>query len=122
RQDGFFAACETHIAGQCKLTSNTGSSPPNRCDRYNWCTAQTHQCVGQRLQPCRSRRLNGRILRLRKEVVMSQKKPFNRAVKDDHFDLLVTFERCDDFVELRNAFRTKDVEGRMIEGHTPISR
>ncbi len=51
---------------------------------------------------------------------MSQKESFDRAVKDDHFDVLVSFNRCDDFVELRNRFRTKDVERRMIKRYSPI--
>ena len=51
---------------------------------------------------------------------MSQKKPFNGAVKNHDFDVLVGFQRCDDFVELRNSFRAKDVEGRVIKGHAPI--
>ena len=29
---------------------------------------------------------------------MSQKEPFDRAVEDDHFDVLVSFERCDDLI------------------------
>ena len=42
---------------------------------------------------------------------MSQKKPFNGAVKHDDFDVLVGFQRCDDFVELWNSFRAKDLRG-----------
>ena len=52
---------------------------------------------------------------------MRQKEPFNRAVKDDHVDVLVSFERCDDLIELRNGFRTEDVERRMIKRYSPIS-
>ena len=51
---------------------------------------------------------------------MSEKKPLNRAVKDDHFDVLVSFKRCDDFVELRNRCRTEDVERRMIKRYSPV--
>jgi hypothetical protein len=51
---------------------------------------------------------------------MRQKEPFNRAVKDDHVDVLVSFERCDDLIELRNGFRTEDVERRMIKRYSPI--
>ena len=43
-----------------------------------------------------------------------------RAVKDDHFDVLVSFNRCDDFVELRNRCRAEDVERRMIKRYSPI--
>ena len=51
---------------------------------------------------------------------MGQKEPFYCAVEDDHFDLLVTFQRGDDFVELRNCVRAKDVEGRVISRDAPI--
>ncbi len=29
---------------------------------------------------------------------MSQEEPFHGAIKDDHFDVNVSFERCDDLV------------------------
>lgn len=51
---------------------------------------------------------------------MSQKEPLHRTVKDDDFDVLIRFQRCDDFVELRNSFRATDVEGRMIKRDAPI--
>ena len=51
---------------------------------------------------------------------MREKKPLNRAVKNDHFDLLVSFQSCDDFVELRNCVRAKNVEGRVINRYAPI--
>src|SRR6266481_8153286 len=51
---------------------------------------------------------------------MSHKESFNRAIKDDHLDVLVSFNRCDDFVELRNRCRTEDVERRMIKRYSPI--
>src|SRR5207245_5591937 len=53
---------------------------------------------------------------------MSEKKPLNRAVKDDHFDVRVSFQRCDDFIELQNCVWAKDVEWRVIECHAPIRR
>src|SRR5215510_11467801 len=53
---------------------------------------------------------------------MSEKKPLNRAVKDHHFDVRVSFQRCDNFVELRNSVWPKDVEWRVIECHAPILR
>ena len=53
---------------------------------------------------------------------MSQKKTFDRALKDDYFNLLVSFQRCDDFVELGNCVRAKDVERRMIDRRAPVLR
>ena len=51
---------------------------------------------------------------------MSEKEAFDRAVKDDHFDLLVSFDRGDGLVELRNRVRAKDVERRMINRYAPV--
>jgi hypothetical protein len=53
---------------------------------------------------------------------MGQKKTFNRAVKDNHFDMPVSFHRGDGFVELWNGVRAKDVERRVIDRHSPIRR
>src|SRR5215469_18845431 len=53
---------------------------------------------------------------------MSQKEPWNRAVKNHHFDMLVSFHRSDDLVELWNGVRAKDVKRRMIDRDSPIRR
>ena len=53
---------------------------------------------------------------------MSQKKTFNRAVKDDHFDVLVSLDRRDSLVELWNSVRTKDIQRRVIDRNPPINR
>src|SRR6266481_3769470 len=53
---------------------------------------------------------------------MSQEEPLHRAVEDDDFDVLVSFQCRDDFVELRNSVWAKDVEWRVIECHAPIRR
>ncbi len=53
---------------------------------------------------------------------MSQKEPWNRAVKDDDFDVLIGFNRGDDLVELRNLVRTEDVERRIINRYPPVIR
>ena len=53
---------------------------------------------------------------------MSQKEPRNRAVKDDHFDVLVVFHRCDSLVELWNSVRAEDIEGRVINRYAPVRR
>ena len=50
RQDRFFAAGEAHVAGQRKLTSDTGGASADRRDRHNRRPAQAHEHVGQRLQ------------------------------------------------------------------------
>src|SRR5258705_9236470 len=51
---------------------------------------------------------------------MSQKDPFDGAVKDNYFDVFVRFDRSDDRVELRNGVRTENIERRMINGYSPI--
>src|SRR6266568_9501514 len=51
---------------------------------------------------------------------MCQKEPLHRAVKDDHFDVLVSFERCDDLIQLRNGLRTKDIQGRVVKRNPPV--
>src|SRR5215467_14343055 len=53
---------------------------------------------------------------------MSQKEPWHLAVKDDHFDIRVLFNRCDDLIQLRNGFRTEDVERRVVKRDSPVRR
>src|SRR5262249_18111986 len=74
----------------------------------------------KRVQASRSRRQTGCILDFREKIVMSQKETFYGTVKNHHFDMLVRFDRCDGFVELWNRVRAKDVEGRVIDRHTPV--
>jgi len=35
---------------------------------------------------------------------MSQEKPLDRAIKDDDFDVLVSFQRCDDLILIEEWF------------------
>src|SRR5882672_10723288 len=51
---------------------------------------------------------------------MSQKESFDGAVKDNHFDGFVRFDRRDDLIELRNGVRTENIERRMVNGYSPI--
>src|SRR5262249_35254258 len=103
RQNSFFAAGETHVTGESKLTSDTCGPTPNQGDRGNRCAAQPHKHIGKRLQPCGPGRQAGCVLNSREKIVMSQKEPRNGAVKNDHFYLLVGFHCCDSFVELWNS-------------------
>ena len=48
------------------------------------------------------------------------KKPVDSAVEDDYFELLVSFDRGDDLVQLRNRFRPEDIYRRMIQRDAPI--
>src|SRR5712691_3721560 len=56
RQNGFFAAGKTHVAGQGKLTSHTRRPPANRRDRDDRRATQAHQHRGPWMQPCGSSR------------------------------------------------------------------
>ena len=50
---------------------------------------------------------------------MGHEKAVDRAVKDNHFDLLVAFDCGDGLVELWNSVRAKDVKRRMINRYAP---
>src|SRR5262249_26819879 len=120
RQDGSFATRKAHVAGECKLTSDTGRPSPNQRYRHDRRTTQAHQHVGQWMQPCGSGRQTHGIFRSCKEIVVSQKEPLDSAVKNHHLDLLVSFECSDDLVQLRDRFGTEDVERRVIKRDSPI--
>src|SRR5258707_15757666 len=51
---------------------------------------------------------------------MSHKESFDGAVKDNHFDVHVRFDRRDDLIELRNGIWTENIERRMVNGYSPI--
>src|SRR5215472_5134095 len=51
---------------------------------------------------------------------MSQKETLNGTVKSHHFDMLVSFECRDDLVQLRNGFRTENVERRVVKRDSPV--
>src|SRR5882724_11843422 len=122
REDRFFSAGEAHVASQGKLTSDAGRAPADRRNRDNRRTAEAYEHVGQRLQASWSRWEPGRVLELGNEIVVRQEKPFHGAVKNDNFDLLVGFKRCNDLVQLWNGVRTKNIQWRMIKGDAPIVR
>src|SRR5262249_30034298 len=119
-QNGFLAACEPHVAGQRKLTSDTCGAPSDCRDRYNRNPAESHQHVGKWLQASRSRWYTGCVLRFGQKVVVSQKESIDRAVKNHHFDMLIRFKCGDDLVQLRKILGTKDVERRKIKRDSPI--
>src|SRR5712664_2814408 len=51
---------------------------------------------------------------------MNQKKTFDGTVKDNHLNLLVSFNCRDDLVHLRKHFGAEDVEWRVIKRDSPI--
>ena len=51
---------------------------------------------------------------------MRHEKSVDCTVEDDYFELLVSFDRGDDLVQLRNRFRPEDIYRRMIQCDAPI--
>src|SRR6266404_2425763 len=51
---------------------------------------------------------------------MNQKKTFNGTVKDNHLNLIVSFECRDDLVHLRKHFGAEDVERWVVKRDSPI--
>jgi hypothetical protein len=49
-----------------------------------------------------------------------QEEALNRAVENDNLHFFVGFERRDDLVELRDCFRPKNVERRVVERDAPV--
>src|SRR5579864_7060754 len=74
------------------------------------------------MQACGARRQMRQIIKFCKKIQMDQKEPFNSTVKDHHFNLVVSFNRRDDFVHLRKYLRTEDVERRVVKRDSPIFR
>src|SRR5262245_38161193 len=74
------------------------------------------------MHPRGSRSQTRGIFRLCKEVVMGQEHTFDGAVKDHHFDLLVSLDCRDDLVQLRNGLGTEDIERWVVERDSPVRR
>src|SRR5256885_12117277 len=74
------------------------------------------------MQACRSRSEMRQIVKFCKEIQVNQKETFNSTVKNNHLNLLVSFDCGDDLVHLRKHLRTEDVERRMVNGDSPILR
>ena len=51
-----------------------------------------------------------------------QEEPFDCAVENHNLRLFIGFDRRDDLVELRDCFRPKNIERRMVERHAPVRR
>src|SRR5208282_3645757 len=105
---------------QSQLTSHTSGTAANGRDGNHRSPAQPHQRVRQGLQPGRSRWQASGVLNLCQEIVMSKEESFHGAVKNNNFNVLVSFNRCDDLIQLRNAFGAENIERRMVERYSPI--
>ncbi|HZN79802.1 MAG TPA: hypothetical protein VFC01_08975 [Mycobacterium sp.] len=53
---------------------------------------------------------------------MRKEEAVHGTVKDDDLDLLVSLDRCDDFIELRNTFWPKDIQRWQIERNSSVRR
>ena len=89
RQNRFFPARETHVAGQGDLTAVSRRPTPDRGDRHNRRARQAHEYVRPRLESGRPLRYAGQILELGEEIAMVEEKSFDSAIEDDDFHLLV---------------------------------
>jgi hypothetical protein len=57
----------------------------------------------------------GQIFELREEVGVIQKEAVDGTLEDHHLHSVVVLERRDDLSDLRNEFRTHEVERRVVE-------
>jgi hypothetical protein len=59
-------------------------------------------------------------LRAWRENCSASKKAIDGAVENDNLYIVVGFQRRDDLVQLRDGLGPKDIQGRMVERHSPI--
>src|SRR3954453_2721867 len=109
------SAGEAHVAGERELTAVAGRSPPDQRDRNERGARQAHQDVGPCLEAGRTLRDAGQILEVREEVGVIQKEAVDRTFEDHHLHSVVVLERRHDLSDLRNKFRTHEVERRIVE-------
>src|SRR5262249_603389 len=64
----------------------------------------------------------GGVLKLCEEIVVCDKETVDGAIEHDDFNPIVSLERRDDLIQLRNALRAKNVEGWVVEDNAPIKR
>src|SRR5262249_45301076 len=69
-----------------------------------------------------ARRQAGGVLDLCEEIVVRDEEAVDGAVEHDDLDPVVGLERRDDVIQLRNAFWTENIQGRVIQGNAPIER
>ena len=51
---------------------------------------------------------------------MRDEEAIDGTVEDDDFDTIVSLQRRDNVIQFRNAFRTEDVDGWVVEGNPPM--
>ena len=54
------------------------------------------------------------------EVIMVQEEPVDRTVEDHHLQVSIALKRAYDLFQLRNRFRSEDIQRRMIKSYSPI--
>jgi hypothetical protein len=51
---------------------------------------------------------------------MRQEETIDGAIEDNDFYVIIRFQCRDDLVQLRYGFGTKDIQGRVVKGNTPV--
>jgi hypothetical protein len=64
----------------------------------------------------------GQILEVREEVRVIQTEAVDGAFEDDHLHSVVVLELRDDLPDLRNEFRTHEVQGRVVDDDSTVRR
>src|SRR4029077_18282835 len=114
------SAREAHVAGERELTPLSGRPPPDRRNRNERSARQAHQNVRPCLEAGRTLGDARQILELREEVGVIQKEAVDGTLEDQHLHSVVRLERRDDLPDLRNEFRTHEVERRIVEYDTTV--
>jgi hypothetical protein len=81
---------------------------------------QAHENVGPCLEAGRTLRNAGQILEIREEVGVIQTEAVDGTFDDDHLHFLVVLQRGDNLPDLRNEFRTHEVERRIVESDSAM--
>src|SRR4051812_16203988 len=121
-ENGLFAAREAHVAGERQLAPNAGGASPDAGDRNDRSAAQAHQDVVKGSEAAPTGRKACRVLRVSKEIIVSEEEAGNRAVEHDDLELLVILDCGDNSVELRDCCRPEDIEWRVVERNAPVVR
>src|SRR5208282_2672043 len=109
REDRFFPAGETHVAGQGELTAVPSRPAPDHGDRRNRRVRQANEYVRPRLEAGWPLRYLGQILELGEEIAVVQEESFDSAVEDHDLDLLVGLEGRHDLPKFQNEFWTHQI-------------
>jgi hypothetical protein len=72
------------------------------------------------LQTGLSRRHGWLFFRLCQEIPVRYKKAFNRAIKDYHLYLLISFDLGDNLIQWSKVFGAENAHRRKVKGNSPV--